>query len=955
MVLLEDRDKTKEQLIEELSALRRRVSETEGAGVRPEPEAPGPGADRSVSETRHARMKEIVNHQDLLAGHSRDVIFLLGREDGHILEANSAAVETYGYSLAELLTLRISDLRTVETRDSLPAQMATADESGILFETRHRRKNGSTFPVEVSSQGATIEGARVLISVVRDITERKNAEQERSISIGFLSIINECRDLDDMIRKVTAFIQRESGCEAIGIRLKKGDDYPYYQTSGFPQSFVLLENSLCARDDRGNVVRDEVGNPLIECMCGNVICGRFDPSKPFFTGRGSFWTNCTTKLLAETSDADRQTRTRNRCNGEGYESVALIALKTGDRRLGLLQLNDRRQDRFSAYDIALWERLADYLSVAVSKLESDENLSASEKRYRSLFGNMLEGFAYCKVLFSEDGAVRDFIYLAVNDSFEKLTGLKGVGGKRVSEVIPGIRESDPAIFEVYGRVATTGVPEKFETYLKTLGIWFAVSVYSPEKDHFVAVFDVITDRKDAEEALRRSERTIRALMNAPDDVIFLMDSDGRLLAVNEETEKRFARTRGELLNSNIYDLLPPALAESRKTAMRGVIRSGKPVRFEDERDGRWLENMVYPIADGQGRVGMLAVYARDVTSRKTAENALKKSEEKYRNIFENAVDGIFQANPEGYFISVNPSMAGIHGYSSPEEMIAAVTDIERQLYIDPEDRRRYKKLLAEHGTVEDFEAQVLRKDGVRIWTSTSSRLVKDGEGNILYSEGTVEDITARKESEKTLKEALKEKEILLREIHHRVKNNMQVMSSLLNLQTQHLDDPKALDIFRTSIHRIRSMALIHDKLYRSESLSTIHFPEYVSDLLRGLFAACAPDAGVELNLGIDPLSLNIDTAIPLGLIINELVSNSLKHAFPGGSGGAISVSLRGQDGHMVLTVSDNGSGFPEELDFMNTESMGMQLVVTLVEQLEGTITLERRGETKFEVTFRETG
>jgi len=954
MALLKDRDKTKEQLIDELSALRRKMSEIEESGTGLGSEVPGPVVLGNASEARHAQMKEIVSSQDLLAGHSRDVIFLLGRDDGRILEANSAAVDTYGYSRAELLTLCISDLRAHETRDALPRQMATADEGGILFETRHRRKNGSTFPVEVSSQGAIIEGARVLISVVRDITERKHTEQERAVSIGFLSIINECTNLYDMIRKVTAFIQRESGCEAVGIRLREGDDYPYYQTSGFPENFVLLENSLCARDGSGKIVRDEVGSPIIECMCGNVICGRFDPSKPFFTERGSFWTNCTTKLLAETTDADRQARTRNRCNGEGYESVALIALRTGDRRLGLLQLNDRRRDWFSAHDIALWERLADYLSVAVSKLESEESLRASERQYRSLFDNMLEGFAYCKMLFSGEGHARDFIYLAVNDVFEKLTGLKGVVGKRVTEVIPGIGEHDPGIFEVYGRVAKTGVPEKFEVYLQALRMWFSVSVYSPEKDHFVAVFDVITGRKDAEEALRRSERTVRALMNASTDAIFLMDFGGRLLAVNEEMEKRFAKTRDELLDSNVYDLLPPDLAESRKVIMKEVVRSGQPVRFEDERDGRWLENTVYPIVDGQGRVNMLAVYAGDVTARKKAENALKKSEEKYRNIFENAVDGIFQASASGYFISVNPSMAGIHGYSSPEEMIAAVTDIEKQLYQDPQDRKRYREMLEEHGTVEDFEAQVLRKDGVRIWTSTSSRLVKDKGGNVLYTEGTVEDITARKESERSLKAALKEKEVLLREIHHRVKNNMQVMSSLLNLQTQHLHDQRSLEVFRTSINRIRSMALIHDKLYRSESLSTIDFPEYARDLLRSLFAACGPDAGVELKLGIDPLSLDIDTAIPLGLIINELVSNSLKHGFPDGSEGVIGVSLRRQDDHLVLTVTDNGSGFPEELDFMNTKSMGMQLVVTLVEQLEGTISLKRDGETRFEVTFRGT-
>ena len=124
----------------------------------------------------------------------------------------------------------------------------------------------------------------------------------------------------------------------------------------------------------GSSIRDSDGYPIHECMCGNVICGRFDPSKPFFTERGSFCTNCTTELLATTTDADRQARTRNRCNGEGYESVALIALRVGEECLGLLQLNDRRKGQFSPETIAMWERLADYLAVALAKTRAEEAL-----------------------------------------------------------------------------------------------------------------------------------------------------------------------------------------------------------------------------------------------------------------------------------------------------------------------------------------------------------------------------------------------------------------------------------------------------------------------------------------------------------------------------------------------------------------------------------------------------
>ncbi|MGA3113692.1 MAG: PAS domain S-box protein [Syntrophobacteraceae bacterium] len=207
-----------------------------------------------------------------------------------------------------------------------------------------------------------------------DITERKRMEMERETAVEFLHFVNQSSGTTELVRAAAAFFQRRSGCEAVGIRLKEGDDYPYLEARGFSREFVEMENSLCARDAAGNILRDIGGDPYIECMCGNIICGRVDPSRPFFSPGGSFWTNSTTRLLAATSDADRQTRTRNRCNGEGYESVALIPLNFGAERMGLLQLNDRREGMFSPEIIAQWERLAGYLAVALARSKAEEAL-----------------------------------------------------------------------------------------------------------------------------------------------------------------------------------------------------------------------------------------------------------------------------------------------------------------------------------------------------------------------------------------------------------------------------------------------------------------------------------------------------------------------------------------------------------------------------------------------------
>ncbi|MBI5622202.1 MAG: response regulator [Elusimicrobia bacterium] len=196
--------------------------------------------------------------------------------------------------------------------------------------------------------------------------------RERDVTIRYLRLINESKGLPGLIQASVEFFQQQSGCEAVGIRLKEGDDYPYCEARGFPRDFLLVENQLCARDAGGRVLRDEAGLPVIECMCGNVISGRFDVSKSFFTTGGSFWSNNTTRLLASTTEADRQSRTRNRCNGAGYESVALLPLVMAGERLGLLQLNDHRPDVFSRESIVFWEMLTDQLSVAVAKFRADE-------------------------------------------------------------------------------------------------------------------------------------------------------------------------------------------------------------------------------------------------------------------------------------------------------------------------------------------------------------------------------------------------------------------------------------------------------------------------------------------------------------------------------------------------------------------------------------------------------
>ena len=215
------------------------------------------------------------------------------------------------------------------------------------------------------------------------------------------------------------------------------------------------------------------------------------------------------------------------------------------------------------------------------------------------------------------------------------------------------------------------------------------------------------------------------------------------------------------------------------------------------------------------------------------------------------------------------------------------------------------------------------------------------------------DITDQKRSEDQIKKSLQEKEVLLKEIHHRVKNNLQVIISLLNLQADKLKDEAAIEAFKEANHRIYSMALVHEQLYQSEDLATIHIKEFIETMVDKLYHTYSAMNRIDLDLKIANIGLGITTAIPCGLILNELVSNALKHGFPGQRKGMVRISFRLLENQCYkLIVEDNGIGVPNTLDIKNTKSLGMQLVNILTAQIDGKITLDRKQGTRFTLKFR---
>ncbi|MBI4699360.1 MAG: PAS domain S-box protein, partial [Nitrospirae bacterium] len=263
--------------------------------------------------------------------------------------------------------------------------------------------------------------------------------------------------------------------------------------------------------------------------------------------------------------------------------------------------------------------------------------------------------------------------------------------------------------------------------------------------------------------------------------------------------------------------------------------------------------------------------------------------------------------------------------------------------------RRKKGIKEQH----DFE--LIKKDGARIFVTMEASPNFDENGEYTGGVAGVIDITERKKADEQIANSLREKETLLREIHHRVKNNMQVISSLMTLQSAYIKDKEAAAIFRESQERIKSMAIVHERLYLSENLAEIDLGEYIDALTKDIMRAFGAEPsriGLEINTGAE-VKLNIDTGIPCGLILNELITNSIKHAFPGGRTGKIIIDVNSDaEGYVTLKIIDNGTGLPEGFDHQNAKTLGLRLVHMLVRQLKGSIEKADTAGTVFIIKFK---
>jgi len=491
------------------------------------------------------------------------------------------------------------------------------------------------------------------------------------------------------------------------------------------------------------------------------------------------------------------------------------------------------------------------------------------------------------------------------------------------------------------------------------------------KGTFVAIQSIawdVTERKQSEEALRKIEAKYQSLFEEMACGFALhqlvCDDDGKPVdyitrEVNREYERLLNVKKENVIGKRAYETTPN-LDKEWLNIFSQVVFTRQPCRYEQYAANvdKWFEGSAF-----SPRPDFFAATFVDITARKRSEEALRESESRFRTMFQEAPLGIALIDSyTGHIYEVNQRFAEIAGRAQAE-----MKTIDWMSITHPDDVREDLDQIARlnAGEISRFHMnkRYLQPSGSVVWISMTIAPLQ--EPNLRYKRHLcmIEDITEHKRGEEALRAALEGKEVLLKEVHHRVKNNLTAIIGLLELQRETVTDPAAMAQFRDLEGRIRSMALVHETLYHSESLARVNLQAYLETLITQLRTSLAPRGDVCLSVATAGVEMGLDTAIPCGLILNELITNAFKYAFPGDQprpgekACEITVSAEwdsgaGDDGVYTLTVADNGVGLPADLDWATTKTLGLRLVRMLGQyQLKGQIELDRANGTSFRLVF----
>ena len=483
------------------------------------------------------------------------------------------------------------------------------------------------------------------------------------------------------------------------------------------------------------------------------------------------------------------------------------------------------------------------------------------------------------------------------------------------------------------------------------------------------LFDEIAERKRAEEALREKEKFLSTIIENIPDMIFIKEAETlKFIRINKAVESILGYKSEEFAGKTDYDFFPKEQADFFTKNDRDALRSGQLCDTEEEpistKEGeRFLHTKKIPLYDENGTPVYLLGISEDITERKRTEKAFKESEQRLSNIIDFLPDATFAIDLEGKVIAWNRAIEEMTGVRAENilgkgnyEYALPFYGIRRPILIDlvfvsSEEISKKYLFVTKDGDVILAEADVPIKGGEirNLWGKAVP--LYDITGNIVGAIEAIRDITDRKRAEDEIKKLLKEKDLILKEVHHRIKNNMNTVYALLAIQANSLDNSILKNILLDAAGRIQSMRVLYDKLYFSETNCAVSIRDYFPALIDEIISIFPQKEWVSIETQIDDILLNAKTLSPLGIIINELITNAMKYAFPNRNNGIITISASKIDSHIFVTFTDNGIGMPEAISFESSTGFGLQLIEMLIKQLKGSVVIERQQGTKFIIEF----
>lgn len=579
---------------------------------------------------------------------------------------------------------------------------------------------------------------------------------------------------------------------------------------------------------------------------------------------------------------------------------------------------------------------------------------------------------------------QDYRIVEWNEEAEKVFGWKRdcvIGEDYFSLLIPPRRQKN--LKQIFAAILSTGkIQRNIETKVLLADggertILWNINRFTDESGAnigLIACGQDIEEIKLAQFRWKLSEERFRSIFHQAAVGIAQISLEGKFVLVNDKLVKMLGYSREDLLNCDFPSLIHPEDVSATLADLSHIL-NGSQTTFEGEirikcRRGKhggedncylWV-NLTISIVWVAVEPSYFIAVINDISDRKKAEESLQKSEARLNSILNSLQDVVWSFSlPSWQLHYINPACERVYGYAphqilaNPELLFDCIVPEHKQKVQQTWQEIRDCCWRGEKGKNKTWEVEykIQLPDGNYRWLRQRAYMVYDQNGEVVSVDGIVSDVTERHATEERLFKSLREREILLKEIHHRVKNNLYVISSLLNLQARYVEDEKIRSLFEDSQNRIQTMAIIHEQLYQSEALSEIDFTQYLNRLVSNLFLSfchhLSPTTPLQDETGytnhpkitlvtdIQECRLSIQTAIPAGLLVNELVTNAFKHAFPQG-GGEIKISLGVEDtGKILLQVSDNGVGFPENFNWEESNSLGLRLVRLLCQQLDASI------------------